>query len=121
MPRAAGRPRSIHLLLRSIVSILAVALALLTLSGGANADDSYRLTAQDTVHIRVVDWRPADTSLQDWTAIDGDYTVVQPKPEPDEALPADGNGTFKIGDTDVRISGSIIVDIGTGSIRPPAH
>lgn len=75
MPRAAGRPRSIHLLLRSIVSILAVALALLTLSGGANADDSYRLTAQDTVHIRVVDWRPADTSLQDWTAIDGDYTV----------------------------------------------
>ena len=75
MPRAASRPRSIHLLLRSIVSILAVALALLTLSGGANADDSYRLTAQDTVHIRVVDWRPADTSLQDWTAIDGDYTV----------------------------------------------
>lgn len=52
-----------------------MAAASLSLPGAASAQDSYRLTAQDTVHIRVVAWRPADTSLQDWTALDGDYTI----------------------------------------------
>lgn len=72
MPRAVSRRSPIHLLLRSIAFILAMALAL---PSAAKADDTYHLNAQDTVHIRVVDWHPADTSLQDWTAIDGDYTV----------------------------------------------
>jgi len=63
------------LLFRSIALILALAAALPALPGAANADDSYRLTTADTVHIRVVAWQPADTSLQDWTAIDGDYTI----------------------------------------------
>ncbi|MER9741066.1 MULTISPECIES: hypothetical protein [unclassified Mesorhizobium] len=51
----------------------------------------------------------------------GDYRIAKPapQPEPDDALPAGENGTFKIGDTDVRISGNITVDVGTGGIKPP--
>lgn len=50
----------------------------------------------------------------------GDYRIAKPapQPEPDDALPAGENGTFKIGDTDVKISGSITVDVGTGGIKP---
>lgn len=53
--------------------------------------------------------------------VTGDYRIAKPapQPEPDDALPAVENGTFKIGDTDVRISGSITVDVGTGGIKPP--
>jgi hypothetical protein len=49
-----------------------------------------------------------------------DYRIAKPapQPEPDDALPAGGNGTFKIGDTDVRISGSITVDVATGGFKP---
>ncbi|CAN7537922.1 hypothetical protein [Mesorhizobium sp. LjRoot246] len=48
----------------------------------------------------------------------GDYRIAKPapEPEPDDAFPS--NGTFKIGDTDVRISGSITVDVGAGGIKP---
>ena len=48
-----------------------------------------------------------------------DYRIAKPapQPEPDDAFPAGGNGQFKIGDTDVRISGSITVDVGAGSIN----
>jgi hypothetical protein len=39
------------------------------------------------------------------------------KPEPDEqpATP----GAFKVGNFDVKVSGSITVDIGVGKIKPP--
>ena len=49
-----------------------------------------------------------------------DYRIAKPapQPEPDDALPAGENGTFKIGNTDVRISGSITVDVGVGAIKP---
>ncbi|WP_246691141.1 MULTISPECIES: hypothetical protein [unclassified Mesorhizobium] len=52
--------------------------------------------------------------------VTSDYRIAKPapQPEPDEVLPAGENGTFKIGDTDVRISGSITVDVGTGGIKP---
>jgi hypothetical protein len=52
--------------------------------------------------------------------VTGDYRIAKPapQPEPDDALPASGNGQFKIGDTDVRISGSITVDVGAGGIKP---
>ncbi|TPL08410.1 MULTISPECIES: hypothetical protein [unclassified Mesorhizobium] len=52
--------------------------------------------------------------------VSGDYRIAKPalQPEPDDAFPS-GNGQFKIGDTDVRISGSITVDIGAGAIKPP--
>ncbi|MER8377289.1 hypothetical protein [Mesorhizobium sp. M1406] len=51
----------------------------------------------------------------------GDYRIAKPAPEPDDAFPGNGNGQFKIGDTDVRISGSITVDVGAGSIGQPRH
>ncbi|TIT04147.1 MAG: hypothetical protein E5W72_06875 [Mesorhizobium sp.] len=48
-----------------------------------------------------------------------DYRITKPAPEPDDAVPGnDNNGQFKIGDTDVRISGSITFDVGAGSIKP---
>ncbi|TIT33157.1 MAG: hypothetical protein E5W65_22355 [Mesorhizobium sp.] len=53
--------------------------------------------------------------------VSGDYRIAKPAPvpEPDDAFPSSGNGQFKIGDTDVRISGSITVDVGVGGIKPP--
>jgi len=55
--------------------------------------------------------------------VSSDFRIAKPapQPEPDDALPASGNGQFKIGDTDVRISGSITIDMATGGIRPPNH
>lgn len=52
--------------------------------------------------------------------VTSDYRIAKPapQPEPDDAFPSNGNGQFKIGDTDVRISGSITVDVGAGSIKP---
>ena len=52
--------------------------------------------------------------------VTSDYRIAKPapQPEPDDALPAGGNGAFKIGDTDVRISGSITVDVATGGFKP---
>ncbi|MGX5841174.1 hypothetical protein ACWGTI_10680 [Mesorhizobium sp. ArgA1] len=52
--------------------------------------------------------------------VTSDYRIAKPapQPEPDDALPAGENGTFKIGDTDVRISGSITVDVGVGANKP---
>lgn len=52
--------------------------------------------------------------------VTSDYRIAKPapQPEPDDALPAGENGSFKIGNTDVRISGSIAVDIATGGFKP---
>lgn len=60
---------------------------------------------------------PAKAALP---GVSGDYSIVKPiPPEPDE--PENGiSGThFKIGDTEVRIRGSISVDISAGSLPPP--
>jgi hypothetical protein len=51
----------------------------------------------------------------DLPGVEGDYRIVKPRaeilePEPD-AQPQDG--AVKVGDWDVKISGSVIVDIGT--------
>jgi hypothetical protein len=48
-----------------------------------------------------------------------DYRIAKPAPEPDDAVPSSGNGQFKIGDTDVRISGSITLDVSAGAIKAP--
>ncbi|MET3581719.1 hypothetical protein ABID19_004772 [Mesorhizobium robiniae] len=48
-----------------------------------------------------------------------DYRIAKPAPEPDDAVPGNGNGEFKIGDTDVRISGSITFDVGAGAVNAP--
>lgn len=62
-----------------------------------------------------------DNSAQKLPGVSGDYRIAKPapQPEPDDALPAGENGTFKIGNTDVRISGSITVDMATGGTRIP--
>lgn len=65
----------------------------------------------------------ADDSSPQKGALPGvtsNYRIARPapQPEPDDALPAGGNGQFKIGDTDVRISGSITIDVGAGAIKP---
>lgn len=50
--------------------------------------------------------------------VTSDYRIAKPAPEPDDAAPR-GNGQFKIGDADVRISGSINFDVGAGAIKAP--
>ena len=66
---------------------------------------------------------PGFTAVLSGPAMNGTDRIAKPapQPEPDDALPASGNGQFKIGDTDVRISGSITIDMATGGIRPPNH
>lgn len=67
--------------------------------------------------------RADNGSTQKLPGVTGDYRIAKPapQPEPDDALPAGQNGQFKIGNTDVRISGTITIDVGTGNLRPPAH
>ena len=64
----------------------------------------------------------AKTPPQALPGVAGGYSIVKPLPEPDEEPAQAGNGShFKVGDIDVRVSGSITVDVGAGSIRPPQH
>lgn len=84
---------------------LIIAITITTaISSAAFAGDSTTSSANDAL--------PGVTS---------DYRIAKPAPEPDDALPAGENGTFKIGDTDVRISGSIIIDVGAGKTGLPHH
>lgn len=46
--------------------------------------------------------------------VQGGYSIVTPAPEPLEA-PATDDGYFKVGDWDVRISGSVMFQIGASS------
>ena len=64
-----------------------------------------------------------DSSSQNLPGVSGDYRIAKPapQPEPDEAQPAGSNGSFKIGDTDVRIGGSITIDMATGGMKLPNH
>lgn len=53
--------------------------------------------------------------------VNGGYSIVKPaapQPEPDDYDPASGR-QFKVGDMDVRISGSVIVDVGAGDLPAP--
>ena len=50
--------------------------------------------------------------------VDGGYRIVRPMPEPENVDPEAGS-RFRIGDMDVRIGGSIVVDIGAGDVRRP--
>ena len=63
-----------------------------------------------------------DSSAQKLPGVSGDYRIAKPAPqsEPD-ALPAGSDGTFKIGNTDVRIGGSITIDMATGGMKLPNH
>ncbi|RVD62939.1 MULTISPECIES: hypothetical protein [Mesorhizobium] len=93
--------RSLH----RVIAVAALAIAVF-ISGAAFAEDSSPSTQKGAL-----------------PGVTGGYRIATPapKPEPDDAFPSNGNGQFKIGDTDVRISGSITVDVGAGSIGPPRH
>jgi len=62
-----------------------------------------------------------NSSAQKLPGVSGDYRIAKPapQPEPDDALPAGSDGSFKIGNTDVRIGGSITVDMATGGMKLP--
>ena len=64
-----------------------------------------------------------DSSSQKLPGVSGDYRIAKPapQPEPDDALPAGSDGSFKIGNTDVRIGGSITIDMATGGMKLPNH
>jgi len=50
--------------------------------------------------------------------VSGDHRIVKPLPEPVDGAPQDGDA-IKIGDWDVRVSGSVTIDIRTGNLPPP--
>ncbi|TIY01274.1 MAG: hypothetical protein E5V22_21850, partial [Mesorhizobium sp.] len=89
------------ILIHSNRLIIGVAVAAMT-SGAAFAEDN-------------------STSSQNGTlpGVADDYRIAKPAPEPEDAVPSNGNGQFKIGDTDVRISGSITFDVGVGAFKVP--
>ncbi|RWC49483.1 hypothetical protein [Mesorhizobium sp.] len=91
--------------LHRAIAVVVLALAGLV-SGAALADDSSAPARKGTL-----------------PGVAGDYRIAKPapEPEPDNGFPSNGNGTFKIGDTDVRISGSITVDVGAGGIKPSSR
>lgn len=64
-----------------------------------------------------------DSSAKKLPGVTGDYRIAKPapQPEPDDALPVGSDGTFKIGNTDVRIGGSITIDMATGGNKIPNH
>jgi len=62
--------------------------------------------------------RTGPAASQPLPGVEGDYRIVNPAPEPDEA-DSTTSGQFKIGDMDVRIGGTITVDIRAGDLRPP--
>jgi hypothetical protein len=52
--------------------------------------------------------------------VKGGYRIVKPvQSDPDQTTVSPGK--FKIGDLDVHVSGSVIVDVGVGSVRTPKH
>ena len=54
--------------------------------------------------------------------VDGNYRIVRPvAPEPDDQPDNVPGSQFKIGNMDVRIGGSVTVDVGAGSVPLPRH
>ncbi len=47
-----------------------------------------------------------------------DHRIVKPLPEPVDGAPQESD-SIKVGDWDVKISGSVTIDIGTGNFPPP--
>jgi hypothetical protein len=52
--------------------------------------------------------------------VKGGYSIVTPV-EADPAPATKPSGKFKVGDIDVHVSGSVIIDVGIGSVRAPRH
>ncbi len=63
--------------------------------------------------------RPAKPASDTLPGVEKDYSIVAPAPEPlDAPLEAANGYTFKAGNTDIRISGSVSVEVGFGDPRP---
>lgn len=63
-----------------------------------------------------------DNASQKLPGVSGDYRIAKPAPQPEpDDMPVGSDGSFKIGNTDVRIGGSITVDMATGGTRIPNH
>lgn len=45
--------------------------------------------------------------------------IVRPLPEDDSTLPANEDGSFTVGNTRVKISGSVTIDVGVGNGPKP--
>lgn len=62
--------------------------------------------------------RAAKPASERLPGVENEYSIVKPAPEPLEA-PSEPNGyTFKAGNTDIRISGSVSVEVGFGDRWP---
>jgi hypothetical protein len=62
----------------------------------------------------------ASDGSKDLPGVEGDFRIVKPRAEVLEPRPntLPDDGTLKVGDWDVKISGSLTVDIGTMKPRP---
>lgn len=50
-----------------------------------------------------------------------DHQIVKPMPDQAEQPPSGEKEPIRVGDWDVRVSGSITVDIGVGKTKLPRH
>jgi len=93
-----------HSHLRSHLNRLIIGVAVAAMSSATALAEDYSATAQKRT----------------LPGVASDYRIAKPapEPEPDDAVPSNGVGQFKIGDIDVRISGSVVIDAGAGSIKP---
>jgi len=53
--------------------------------------------------------------------VTGSHSIVAPEPEPLEAPTMGDGSTFRVGNWDVRVSGSISFEIGTGTSHEGGH
>lgn len=61
---------------------------------------------------------PQHASQPGLPGVDSDYSIVRPMPEPDDFDPQAAS-QFLMGDMDVRIGGSVTVDISAGGVPAP--
>ena len=97
MPTAPGHIRSIALL---------IALGALTACGAgtAQASEPYMLGISDKISVKVVQWKAAESTFEEWTALGGEYVVG-----------ADGNVNFPVVGATAsagRTSAELAVEIG---------
>lgn len=62
---------------------------------------------------------PAALADEPLPGVEGGHAIVRQAPPEPEPLPAGEDGTFQVGNTRVKISGSVTVDVGVGNVRSP--
>lgn len=58
---------------------------------------------------------------EDLPGVNKPKQIVQPVPEPLDQQSGEDRQPVRVGDWDVKVSGSVIVDIGAGSVRQPTR